>query len=86
MLSLLIPIAIGTELIRVREVLVRAISLTFLLKKARFCFARMKHFYTFASHSKSNAQVAELVDALVSNTSGATRAGSIPALGTEKSS
>ncbi len=32
------------------------------------------------------AQMAELVDALVSNTSGATRAGSIPALGTfEKS-
>ncbi len=28
------------------------------------------------------AQMAELVDALVSNTSGATRAGSIPALGT----
>ena len=33
-----------------------------------------------------NAQVAELVDALVSNTSGATRAGSIPALGTLKPS
>gem|GEM_PF-3713614 len=30
------------------------------------------------------AQVAESVDALVSNTSGATRAGSIPALGTWK--
>ena len=28
--------------------------------------------------------MAELVDALVSNTSGAIRAGSIPALGTEK--
>lgn len=30
------------------------------------------------------AQMAELVDALVSNTSGATRAGSIPALGTDR--
>ena len=30
------------------------------------------------------AQMAESVDALVSNTSGATRAGSTPALGTEK--
>ena len=30
-----------------------------------------------------NAQMAELVDALVSNTNGAIRAGSIPALGTE---
>ena len=29
------------------------------------------------------AQVAELVDALVSNTNGANRAGSIPALGTK---
>ena len=32
------------------------------------------------------AQVAELVDALVSNTNGANRAGSIPALGTKKTS
>ena len=32
------------------------------------------------------AQVAELVDALVSNTNGANRAGSIPALGTKKPS
>ena len=31
------------------------------------------------------AQMAESVDALVSNTSGATRAGSTPALGTNKS-
>ena len=31
-----------------------------------------------------NAQVAELVDALVSNTNGANRAGSSPALGTKK--
>ena len=35
-------------------------------------------------HSQNaNAQMAESVDALVSNTSGATRAGSTPALGTE---
>lgn len=32
--------------------------------------------------SQTNAQVAELVDALVSNTNEETRAGSIPALGT----
>ena len=32
----------------------------------------------------SNAQMAESVDALVSNTSGANRAGSTPALGTIK--
>ena len=32
-----------------------------------------------------NAQVAELVDALVSNTNGANRAGSSPALGTKSS-
>ena len=34
--------------------------------------------------SEKEAQVAELVDALVSNTNGAIRAGSIPALGTKK--
>ncbi len=34
----------------------------------------------------NNAQMAESVDALVSNTSGAIRAGSIPALGTVKKS
>ena len=32
---------------------------------------------------KTNAQMAESVDALVSNTSGATHPGSIPGLGTE---
>ena len=32
----------------------------------------------------ANAQMAELVDALVSNTNAARRAGSIPALGTSK--
>ena len=38
-----------------------------------------------AFHQKGmlEAQMAESVDALVSNTSGATRAGSTPALGTE---
>ena len=34
------------------------------------------------SDGKQHAQMAESVDALVSNTSGATRAGSTPALGT----
>tara|TARA_B110000908_G_scaffold56395_1_gene68640 strand:+ start:1438 stop:1593 length:156 start_codon:yes stop_codon:yes gene_type:complete len=34
---------------------------------------------------KTIAQVAELVDALVSNTNGANRAGSSPALGTKSS-
>ena len=37
-----------------------------------------------AKRSKCVAQMAESVDALVSNTSGATRAGSTPALGTCK--
>ena len=44
----------------------------------------MKKLHTFAPHFKQNAQMAESVDALVSNTSGAIRAGSIPALGTRK--
>ena len=35
--------------------------------------------------SRKEAQMAESVDALVSNTSGATRAGSTPALGTKES-
>ena len=39
-----------------------------------------KNIITFAPHFE--AQMAESVDALVSNTSGATRAGSTPALGT----
>ena len=46
-----------------------------------FCENQTKVYICIAF--KSNAQVAELVDALVSNTSGATRAGSIPALGTK---
>ena len=45
-------------------------------------FARTKKSRTFASHLR-NAQMAESVDALVSNTSGATHPGSIPGLGTE---
>ena len=46
----------------------------------------MKKCCTFASHlRKTNAQMAESVDALVSNTSGATHPGSIPGLGTKKS-
>ena len=45
----------------------------------------MKKCRTFASHlRKTNAQMAESVDALVSNTSGATHPGSIPGLGTKK--
>ena len=38
----------------------------------------------FLRDQKRNAQVAELVDALVSNTNGVIRAGSSPALGTKK--
>ena len=38
----------------------------------------------FAHRFEKRAQVAESVDALVSNTSGAIRAGSTPALGTKK--
>ena len=49
-----------------------------------FLFCRNETFPYICIAIKSNAQVAELVDALVSNTSGATRAGSIPALGTKK--
>ena len=44
-------------------------------------FARTEKSRTFASHLR-NAQMAESVDALVSNTSGATHPGSIPGLGT----
>ena len=47
-------------------------------------FCRNETFPYICIAIKRNAQVAELVDALVSNTSGATRAGSIPALGTAK--
>ena len=41
--------------------------------------------YYFCENKNKIAQVAELVDALVSNTNGAIRAGSSPALGTKSS-
>ena len=43
-------------------------------------FKKVLHLHSQIRH----AQMAESVDALVSNTSGATRAGSTPALGTVK--
>ena len=55
-------------------------------KKTSKCFGDTKNSRTFASHlRKTDAQMAESVDALVSNTSGATHPGSIPGLGTTKS-
>ena len=45
-------------------------------------FGDIKKSRTFAVHLR-DAQMAESVDALVSNTSGATHPGSIPGLGTE---
>ena len=42
--------------------------------------------YYFCGSKNEIAQVAELVDALVSNTNGANRAGSSPVLGTKKRS
>ena len=52
-------------------------------KKSPKHFVVSRKRYTFASHlRKTNAQMAESVDALVSNTSGATHPGSIPGLGT----
>ncbi len=56
----------------------------FFFKKMQFLFCENQTKVYICIAFKSNAQVAELVDALVSNTSGATRAGSIPALGTKK--
>ena len=44
----------------------------------RFIF----YYYLCTRLNRKNAQMAESVDALVSNTSGAIRAGSTPALGT----
>ena len=54
-------------------------------KKNTFSFAGMKKSITFALaiEKQTIAQMAESVDALVSNTSGATHPGSIPGLGTE---
>ena len=60
------------------------ISLIFFIKKSLFLFCKNETFPYICNAFKSNAQMAELVDALVSNTSEATRAGSIPALGTAK--
>ena len=51
-----------------------------IMKKQAKSFAVSEKYRTFAT---AKAQMAESVDALVSNTSGATRAGSTPALGTE---
>ena len=45
----------------------------------------MRNYVLFLRTAKQKAQVAELVDALVSNTNGAIRAGSSPALGTKSS-
>ena len=53
-------------------------------KKKRKIFGDTKKRRTFASQF-TIAQMAESVDALVSNTSGATHPGSIPGLGTTKS-
>ena len=47
-----------------------------------FCITFAAHFPT--KNASSHAQMAELVDALVSNTNAARRAGSIPALGTKR--
>ena len=52
---------------------------TFAASKAKLLFSFSE---TKAVAKKTKAQMAESVDALVSNTSGATRAGSTPALGT----
>ena len=49
-------------------------------------FADVENCFTFAPHfPHRDAQMAESVDALVSNTSGATHPGSTPGLGTRKS-
>ena len=45
-------------------------------------FCRTKKIYYLCTRKNANAQMAESVDALVSNTSGATHPGSIPGLGT----
>ena len=55
------------------------------LKKNAVLLADSKKKRTFAPEFVSNdAQMAESVDALVSNTSGATHPGSTPGLGTKK--
>ena len=57
---------------------------TTFFKKNPFFFADIKKSITFALaiEKQTIAQMAESVDALVSNTSGATHPGSIPGLGT----
>ena len=65
-------------------------------KKSRLSIVNCRLFTTFAAANVMcsvvyisilhKAQMAESVDALVSNTSGATRAGSTPALGTSQDS
>ncbi len=47
-------------------------------------FAGEKEKVYLCTRNKNRAQMAESVDALVSNTSGATHPGSIPGLGTKK--
>ena len=61
------------------------VFITFFKKNAIF-FADIKKSITFALaiEKQTIAQMAESVDALVSNTSGATHPGSIPGLGTEE--
>ena len=46
-------------------------------------FCRTKKIYYLCTRKNANAQMAESVDALVSNTSGATHPGSSPGLGTD---
>ena len=50
-----------------------------------FCGAKNSPYLCTRNPDKGYAQMAESVDALVSNTSGATHPGSIPGLGTNKS-
>ena len=62
-------------------------QLKLFFKKNGFFFGNIKKCTTFALaiEKQTIAQMAESVDALVSNTSGATHPGSIPGLGTTKS-
>ena len=48
----------------------------------KVCQFEKKYYLCIVNHKRRHAQMAELVDALVSNTSAARHAGSIPALGT----
>ena len=51
----------------------------------KVCPFEKKYYLCSVNHKRRHAQMAELVDALVSNTSAARHAGSIPALGTKQS-